>query len=248
MLRLLCITAHPDDESGAFGGTLALYHDRGVETSVLCLTPGQAGGYRGVAKNDQELATLRRKEFAAACNILKVTRAVVLDYADGQLHRLDLYGVVCEVTRHIRQFRPHVLMTFGPEGGVTAHPDHSMASIFAALAYEWAGRSNRFQDQFKDGLQAHRIQKLYYATADFNLPQREPVSLSPITTGIEVGPYLETRAAAFRAHVSQGPLFELFEKNVRQQGTKEFFHLAARTKPGAIEQERDLFAGVTEGD
>ena len=248
MLRLMCVTAHPDDESGAFGGTLALYHDRGVESSVLCLTPGQAGRHRGMAKNDQELAALRRKEFAAACNILKVTRAIVLDYADGQLHRLDLYSVVCEVTRHIRQFQPHVLMTFGPEGGVTAHPDHSMASIFATLAYQWAGRANRFQDQFKDGLQSHRTQKLYYASADFTLREREPVSLAPITAEIDVGAYVETRAAAFRAHVSQGPLFEIFEKNVRQQGTKEFFHLAARTKPGAVEHETDLFAGVTEED
>ncbi|HEX6503660.1 MAG TPA: PIG-L family deacetylase [Terriglobales bacterium] len=246
MLRLMCVTAHPDDESGAFGGTLKLYHDRGVETLVLCLTPGQAGRHRGMAKNDQELAALRRKEFAAACNILQVTRAIVLDYADGQLHRLDLYSVVCEVTRHIRQFRPDVLITFGPEGGVTAHPDHSMASVFASLAYQWAGRSNRFQDQFKDGLQPHRTQKLYYGSADFTLAEREPVSLAPITAEIEVGPYLETRAAAFRAHVSQGPLFELFEKNVRQQGTKEFFHLAARNTPGPIERETDLFAGIVE--
>jgi LmbE family N-acetylglucosaminyl deacetylase len=201
-----------------------------------------------MAKNDQELAALRRKEFAAACNILKVTRAIVLDYADGQLHRLDLYSVVCEVTRHLRQFRPHVLMTFGPEGGVTAHPDHSMASIFATLAYQWAGRSNRFQDQFKDGLHAHRTQKLYYGSADFTLREREPVSLAPISAEVDVGAYLETRAAAFRAHVTQGPLFEVFEKNVRQQGTKEFFHLAARAKPGPVEHETDLFAGVTEDD
>jgi hypothetical protein len=121
-----------------------------------------------------------------------------------------------------------------------------MAAIFATLAYEWAGRSNRFQDQFKDGLQPHQTQKLYYVTADFSLREREPVSLPPITAEIEVGTYLDTRAAAFRAHVSQGPLFDLFEKNVRQQGSKEFFHLAAGTKPGPIEQETDLFAGVTE--
>ncbi len=247
MLRLMCVTAHPDDESGAFGGTLSLYHDRGVETCVVCLTPGQAGGHRGMVKTDQELAALRRKEFAAACHILQVSRGVVLDYADGQLHRLELYAVVCEITRHIRQFRPHVLMTFGPEGAVTAHPDNSMASVFAALAYQWAGRSNRFQDQFKDGLKPHSTQKLYYASADFTLPDR-PVFLAPITTEIEVGAYMETRAAAFRAHVSQGPLFELFEKNVRQQGTKEFFHLAARVKPGPVERETDLFTGVTEED
>ena len=155
----MCVTAHPDDESGAFGGTLKLYHDRGMETCVVCLTPGQAAGHRGSAKNDQELAVLRRREFAAACHILQVTRGIVLDYADGQLHRLDLYSVVCELTRQIRQFRPHVLITFGAEGAVTAHPDHSMASIFATLAYQWAGRSNRFQDQFKNGLQPHRPQK-----------------------------------------------------------------------------------------
>lgn len=244
MLRLMCVTAHPDDESGAFGGTLKLYHDRGVETCVLCLTPGQAAAHRGLAKTDQELAALRRKEFAAACQILQITRGIVLDYADGQLHRIDQYAVICEITRHIRQFRPHVLITFGSEGAVTAHPDHSMAGVFASLAYQWAGRSNRFQDQFKDGLPPHRTQKLYYGTADFTIPEREPVSLAPITAEIEVGPYLETRMAAFRAHVSQGPLFPVFEKNVRQRGTKELFHLAARINPGPVERETDLFAGI----
>ena len=248
MLRLMCVTAHPDDESGAFGGTLKLYHDRGMETCVVCLTPGQAAGHRGSAKNDQELAVLRRREFAAACHILQVTRGIVLDYADGQLHRLDLYSVVCELTRQIRQFRPHVLITFGAEGAVTAHPDHSMASIFATLAYQWAGRSNRFQDQFKNGLQPHRTQKLYYGTADFTLAEREPVSLPPISAAIEIGPYLETRTAAFRAHLSQSPLFPIFEKTVRQRGTKELFHLAARINPGPIEFESDLFVGVRKGD
>ncbi|HVG91815.1 MAG TPA: PIG-L family deacetylase, partial [Alphaproteobacteria bacterium] len=42
MLRLLCFTAHPDDEAGGFGGTLLRYAERGVETHVICLTPGQA--------------------------------------------------------------------------------------------------------------------------------------------------------------------------------------------------------------
>jgi len=30
MLRLMCITAHPDDEAAGFGGSLRLYRDRGV--------------------------------------------------------------------------------------------------------------------------------------------------------------------------------------------------------------------------
>ena len=48
-LRLLCITAHPDDECFAFGGALALAAGRGVEVSVICLTDGQAATHRGAA-------------------------------------------------------------------------------------------------------------------------------------------------------------------------------------------------------
>src|SRR5271165_239730 len=71
VFRLLCITAHPDDEAGNFGGTLLTYRERGVETSVICLTPGQAASNRGEAKSDQELACIRKREFAASCEILR---------------------------------------------------------------------------------------------------------------------------------------------------------------------------------
>src|SRR5436309_2441637 len=138
MLRMMCITAHPDDEAGGFGGSLRLYRDRGVETSVICLTPGQAASHRGGARTDQELATLRRKEFAASCAILKVTGGEVLDYADAHLHRIDLYGAVADLTRRIRATRPQVILTFGAEGGVTGHSDHAMVGVFASLAFQWA--------------------------------------------------------------------------------------------------------------
>src|SRR6478672_8233553 len=111
MRRMMVVTAHPDDEASSFGGSLRLYHQRGVETCVICLTPGQAASYRGGARNDQELGAMRREEFAAACKILKVSRAAVLDYPDGQLHRLDLQRVVSDLTLRIREFRPQVLVT-----------------------------------------------------------------------------------------------------------------------------------------
>ena len=122
---MMVVTAHPDDEASSFGGSLRLYSERGVETCVICLTPGQAATHRGGARNDQELGALRREEFAAACKILKVARATVLDYPDGQLHRLDLQRVVSDLTLHIRDFRPQVLLTFDPAGGATGHTDHS---------------------------------------------------------------------------------------------------------------------------
>ena len=79
MLRLLCFTAHPDDEAGGFGGTLLHYARQSVETHVICLTPGQAATHRGGAKSNDELAQMRRKEFAAACKLLQVSSGTVLD-------------------------------------------------------------------------------------------------------------------------------------------------------------------------
>jgi LmbE family N-acetylglucosaminyl deacetylase len=150
------------------------------------------------------------------------------------------------LTLHVRQFRPHVLMTFGPDGSVTGHTDHSMASIFATMAFHWAGRTNRYPDQLTGKITPHQTQKLYYGTVNFTLPDRQPVTLPPATAIIEIGDYLEAKIAAFKAHASQAPLWSLFESHVRQRGRKEMFHLVARVTPGLIEQETDLFVGIKE--
>ena len=68
-LRLLCVTAHPDDEAGGFGGVLHLYAARGVETNLICLTPGQA-----VVKivHEELIATLRAvREVTKATLVVK---------------------------------------------------------------------------------------------------------------------------------------------------------------------------------
>ncbi len=241
----MVITAHPDDEAGGFGGVLHLYRERQVETCVVCLTPGQAASNRGGAKSDQELAAIRRKEFAAACEILKVNRGIVLDYPDGQLYRQDSYKVVCDLSRHLREFRPQVLLTFGPEGGLTGHTDHSMVSVFATLAFHWAGRANRYPDQLQGGITPHHAQKLYYATANFTLSDRQPILLSFPTASIDIGDFLEAKIAAFKAHASQSPLWPRFEENIRKGARQEMFHLAVSSSRSSA-QETDLFAGVSE--
>jgi LmbE family N-acetylglucosaminyl deacetylase len=243
--RLMCITAHPDDEAGGFGGSLRLYRDRSVETCVICLTPGQAATNRGSAKSDLELAAIRRKEFAASCEMLGVSEGVLLDYPDGQLYRQDLFRVVSDLTLRLRRFRPHVLLTFGPEGGLTGHQDHSMVSIFASLAFHWAGRENRYPDQLTGEVKIHRAQKLYYATADFALPGRQPIIMPPITTVIDIREQLETKIAAFKTHASQSPLWVMFEQGMRGRGGVERFHLAASANYGPATLETDLFEGVT---
>lgn len=247
MLRLLCFTAHPDDEAGGFGGTLVRYAERGIETHVICLTSGQAATHRGGARSDEELSTARRCEFEAACKLLKVSRGTVLNYPDAGLDRQDFYAVVADLTRRVRELRPNVIMTMGTEGAITAHPDHSMVTVFSTMAYHWAGRTNRFPDQLQNGLKPHQAQKLYYATALFTMPDRQPVSLSPATTVIELQPHeIDTKIAAFKAHTSQAPLFGFFEATVRKRGKTELFHLANSSKPRKMEAEKDLFEGVEE--
>jgi LmbE family N-acetylglucosaminyl deacetylase len=245
MLRLLCFTAHPDDEAGGFGGTLLRYAELGVATHVICLTSGQAATHRGSAQSDGELSALRRREFHAACKVLKVHRGEVLEYPDGQLDRQDFQTVVADLTRWVREIRPHVIMCLGTEGAITAHPDHSMVALFATMAYHWAGRTNRFTDQLQNGLAPHRTQKLYYATALFTIPDRQPVSLAPSTTVIRLGPReIDAKIAAFKSHSTQAPLFAFFEEMIGRRANMEVFHLANSITPRHAEAETDLFAGV----
>jgi LmbE family N-acetylglucosaminyl deacetylase len=246
MMRLLGITAHPDDEVGAFGGSLLLCRSRGVETYVICLTPGQAASNRGQAKSDEELAEIRRAEFTASCKILRVTEAQILNYPDGALNRMDFFAVVGDLTRRVRMIKPHLILTMGPEGAITGHPDHAMASIFATMAFHWAARKDRYPDQFNDGLAPHRAQKLYYCTSFITLPDRAPVSPPPCTATIDVSSFLETKIQATQAHATQAPLMELFAKTLRKFGKKELFHLAATNQPSTLAPETDLLAGISE--
>jgi len=247
MLRLLCFTAHPDDEAGGFGGTLLRYAERGVETHVICLTPGQAATHRGSAKTDDELSALRRGEFESSSKLLKISHGQVLDYPDGKLDRQDFFAVVADLTRRVREVRPHVVMSMGTEGAITAHPDHSMVSVFATMACHWAGRTNRFPEQLENGLAPHQTQKLYYASALFTMPQRQPVSLAPTTTIINLEQReIDVKIAAFKCHTTQAPLFGFFEDTVRKRGNIEVFHLANAVTPRKAEMETDLFAGVEE--
>jgi LmbE family N-acetylglucosaminyl deacetylase len=245
MPSLLCITAHPDDEAGGFGGALLHYAEKGVETYVICLTPGQAATHRGGARSDDELSTMRRQEFAAACKMLQVKQGDVLSYPDGKLDQQNLFFVVEDLTRRVRQIRPDVMMTMGTEGAITAHPDHSMVSVFGTLAVHWASRSNRFADQLKNGLSVHQTQKIYYATAGFTMPDRQPVALPPSTMVLNLTPAeVETKVAAFKCHTSQAPLFPFFEETIRRRGKTEQFHLAAAATPRKLEVESDMFEGI----
>jgi LmbE family N-acetylglucosaminyl deacetylase len=245
MFRLLCITAHPDDEAGAFGSVISHYADRGVETSVVCLTAGTAARNRGTARNDAELTALRIAEFQASCRHLGITNGEVLNFPDSRLDRTDFYQVVAELVLRIRRRRPHVVLSFGQDGGLTGHPDHAMAGTFATAAFHWAGRPDRYPSQLASGLQPHSAQKLYYVTADFKLPDRMPASPLTVTARIETGAdRFERKIEAFMKHATQEPLFDRLRKNLGRAPTQDMFHLAATHEPQDARFENDLFDGV----
>ena len=64
--RLLCVAAHPDDESIAMGGTLARYAAEGVETYVLTATRGERGRYRD--NSDRTGCIIREPSNCSVCS------------------------------------------------------------------------------------------------------------------------------------------------------------------------------------
>ncbi len=244
MLKLLCITAHPDDEAGAFGGTLLLYGERGVETTVVCLTAGTAARNRGSAKNDVELAETRTRELSDSCRLLGVKHWEILGYQDARLDRTDLFTVVGDLVQRVREIRPHVIITFGPDGGMTGHLDHAMAGVFATIAFEWAVRPDRYPELGAP----HAVQKLYYHTTDYRLPGRQPTAPPVVTAKIDIGKErFEKKIQAFMQHKTQEPLFGLLRKNLEQPPFRELYHLACSRELQTLDRlENDLFADIVE--
>ena len=71
-LKLMCILAHPDDESLGTGGILAKYAAEGVETYLITATRGERG-WMGDEKDDpgpEALGQLRTQELQAAARAL----------------------------------------------------------------------------------------------------------------------------------------------------------------------------------
>lgn len=240
--RLLCICAHPDDECYAFGGTLALLAARGVETSVLCLTDGQAATNRGVFGSNKALGEGRRREFEASCKALGVAHMEVLDYDDGRVEFEDFNTLAERLIERMREFRPHVVLTFGTDGGLNTHPDHTMASLATTAAFHWAGHPKRFPEAGA----LWQPQRLYYVSSDFVLPERPRPNLAPWTCTVDITETFPKKLEAFAAHASQAPLMEATKGIFEAHDKVERFTLAATTVPQPARQSTDLFEGVAD--
>ena len=224
-------------------------HRDGVEAHLLCLTDGQAAHHRGDAADDAELGSLRRAELSAACEVLQVTGYEVLHYPDGQLLRCDFHDLARAIAERIRSLRPQVVLTFGGDGGVNLHRDHTMVSAATTAAFHWAGRREFFPEQLEHGLQPYAPQKLYYSYTPFVIvrdrPELSDSPTVPYSVSLELGSLAETKLAAFRKHSTQAGVLERVGDAVRKTLEVERYLLAAAPGQIGIGEDTSLFGGVT---
>ena len=163
-LKLLAVLAHPDDESLGFGGTLAKYAAEGVETYLVTATRGERGRFGALGKGGDpvEVGRVREAELRAAAAVLGIREVSILSYPDGAVDKVQADIAIRAIVSHIRRIQPHVIVTFGPEGGY-GHPDHIAVSQFTTAAGVCAADIGfGIDDGSPLDSPPHRVAKLHY--------------------------------------------------------------------------------------
>ncbi len=281
--RLLAVHAHPDDESSKGAATYAYYRNSGARVCVVSCTGGERGDVQNPALEpramaERDMAGLRRIEMAAAQAALGIEH-LWLGYEDSGLPENDealpancfalipLEISAAPLVKIIRQFRPHVLITYDENGGYP-HPDHIRTHELSMFAWRAAGDASAYPDAGPAWL----VPKVYYDRV-FNGPKMTAIYDALVTldhpraadmaelaarmgelpslatSHIPVGEFLEARDRALRAHASQvAPDHGFFfwpNEVQRQAWPSEDFQLVESTVSTTY-PETDLFAGISE--
>jgi LmbE family N-acetylglucosaminyl deacetylase len=156
-LKLMCVLAHPDDESLGMGGTLAKYAAEGIETYLVTATRGERGWFGNEKDNPglEALGRMREVELLNAAKELSIHEVKFLDYIDGDLDQANPAEAVAKIVGHIRRVQPHVVITFDPNGAY-GHPDHIAICQFTTAAVLAAADPNYSNSS------PYSISKLYY--------------------------------------------------------------------------------------
>ena len=116
---LMAIFAHPDDESLAAGGLIALCAAGGSTVTLVVATRGEAGP----GASGGRLAEVRTREMEAAARVLGASELVWLDHPDGLLPSADAGQLEADIAQAVAARRPERLVTFDRDG-LYWHPDH----------------------------------------------------------------------------------------------------------------------------
>ena len=156
--RLLAISAHPDDVEFTSGGSLARWVDEGWIIHLIVCTDGSKGS-QNPQDDPQVLSEIRRAEQKEASQVLGVRRVIWLGYPDGELSQAT--GLVEQIARHIRLFRPNRMLVWDAWKPYQLHPDHRVAGLAAIDAVLAAGNPHFFPEHMADGFRSFRMEEAY---------------------------------------------------------------------------------------
>jgi N-acetyl-1-D-myo-inositol-2-amino-2-deoxy-alpha-D-glucopyranoside deacetylase len=165
--RLLFVHAHPDDETITNGVTIAHYVGRGAQVQVVTCTLGEEGEVIGdqwaqlAVEHADQLGGYRIGELTAALHALGVSGPTYLG-GPGRWRDSGMVGAearsrqrfsdadqreaVGALVAIIRELRPHVVVTYDPNGGY-GHPDHIQTHVVTTAAVAAAGSSGDYSGQ-----------------------------------------------------------------------------------------------------
>jgi LmbE family N-acetylglucosaminyl deacetylase len=264
-LKLMCVLAHPDDESLATGGILAKYAAAGVKTYLVMATRGERGWFGPAADHPgpQALGRLREAELWAAAYVLGLDEVIFLDYQDGKLDQANPAEAIGKIVTQLRRIRPDVVVTFDPNG-LYGHPDHIAISQLTTAAVVAAADPD-YHDLATGS--PHRVSKLYYRTFVLAEQLAYEAAFGPlmmpvdgverrltawpdwaVTTQIDTAAYWEQVWQAIEYHCSQLPGYQKLkalpdEYHARLWGRQTYYRAMSLVN-GGREVEDDLFAGL----
>lgn len=243
MRTLVCLVAHPDDETILCGGTLARLASRGVAVHIACLTRGEGGELGEPPRTDREhLGEVREQEMVCAVGKLGGKSLTFLGYVDpvaGPDEALsapehDPAILAGQIASTIRQFAPEVVLTHGSNGEY-GHPAHQLmhqmtrAAILALYQEQWKPAPLFYS--FAAAYPEHPYPRL--ANAD------DPADLI-----VDVSTSLDRKEAAALCHATQNALFvrRRSEQAGRQLSVREvLLTQEAFRRQWPLAPERDVF-------
>lgn len=264
-LKLMCVLAHPDDESLGVGGTLAKYASEGVETYLVTATKGERGRYHDGTEHPgpEEMGRVREGELLAAAAELGIEEVSFLGYLDADLDQADPEEAIGKIVGHLRRVRPQVVATFDQSGGY-GHADHIAICQFTTAAIVAAADAGY---RAEDGTKPHAVSKLYYMawtestwaayqaafkklTRMVDGVERQATSWPEwaVTTRIDTAAWWPQVWRAVSCHASQVAGYEKLrdlpaEHHEQIWGTQAFYRVFS-TVNGGREREDDLFEGL----
>jgi LmbE family N-acetylglucosaminyl deacetylase len=163
---VLIFTPHPDDDTFAVGGTMALLAKNRNRVVVVIYTNDNKGSY-DQDMTSERLARIRKAEEEASCAVLGIPKENIiwLGHDDGELEYVPPKMLCGQVTKIIRQYRPDAVLSVDPgEWYERWHKtDHRMAAFNTIDAVRAAEFHLYYPEHLLvDKLQPYIVPNLYF--------------------------------------------------------------------------------------